>query len=300
MKLCEEYERNYNCSITDYQGKKTDEKLGDSEWELQRPLEVKTDADIKYSVSSSAGQHECSETSLRWESASDVSLEYRFVEWKSLSKDILKNYKPCGPLIDISVTNGTLREVQLPHFVCVDSVSSSDDAVKVLHVKDGTVSFERCELSGSHAKILNPTFSCVAIVVEAQRYNNMKFQCETLIYRNRKASLNLHVYLIVKDQKLKKCLFVKMRQHFVHPGAEFVDKHRTQLIRKVSLVEPIADDMKDLIGDEKYGMISMSVTKEEKMRTLLNFLTTPKLKDKLYQSLVEHEYHVIEYLNDSG
>ncbi|KAI2643030.1 hypothetical protein H4Q32_027696 [Labeo rohita] len=378
MKLCEEYERNYNCSITDYQGKKTDEKLGDSEWELQRPLEVKTDADIKYSVSSSAGQHECSETSLRWESASDVSLEYRFVEWKSLSKDILKNYKPCGPLIDISVTNGTLREVQLPHFVCVDSVSSSDDAVKVLHVKDGTVSFERCELSGSHAKILNPTFSCVAIVVEAQRYNNMKFQCETLIYRNRKASLNLHVYLIVKDQKLKKDVEEKEIKNMeilkpipdealimddsyilktscdskikpsslkLTPGkanffdihlqdvkeclelsietkegqkiwdvniesdefnrkssacAEFVDKHRTQLIRKVSLVEPIADDMKDLIGDEKYGMISMSVTKEEKMRTLLNFLTTPKLKDKLYQSLVEHEYHVIEYLNDSG
>lgn len=145
-------------------------------------------------------------------------------------------------MIDISVTNGTLREVQLPHFVCVgkayltadpvispcslnlyklfkpfsktlllkptllftDSVSSSGDAVKALHVKDGTVSLERCELSGSHAKILNPTFSFFAIVVDAQQYHNMKFQCETLIYRNRKASLNLHVYLIVKDQKLKK------------------------------------------------------------------------------------------------
>ncbi|KAL1270460.1 hypothetical protein QQF64_029476 [Cirrhinus molitorella] len=34
-------------------------------------------------------------------------------------------------------------------------------------------------------------------------------------------------------------------------GAEFVEKHRTELINGVSLVEPIADDMKPLIGDEK-------------------------------------------------
>ncbi|KAL1270461.1 hypothetical protein QQF64_029477 [Cirrhinus molitorella] len=82
---------------------------------LQHPQSVMIEEDI----SSTAGQHECSETGLRWQSSSDVNLEYKFVEWKSLSKDIIKNYKPCGPLMDISVTTGTLREIQLPHFVCV-------------------------------------------------------------------------------------------------------------------------------------------------------------------------------------
>uniref|UniRef100_A0A672KAH2 CARD domain-containing protein n=1 Tax=Sinocyclocheilus grahami TaxID=75366 RepID=A0A672KAH2_SINGR len=55
------------------------------------------------------------------------------------------------------------------------------------------------------------------------------------------------------------------------------------LIRRVSLVEPIADDMKPLIGDEKYQTTLNSETPQDKMRKLLNFLTTTKLKDTLYQ-----------------
>lgn len=90
-----------------------------------------------------------------------------------------------------------------------------------------------------------------------------------------------------------------MRQHFVHPGAEFVEKHRTELIRRVSLVDPIADDLKYLIGEEKYGIILKSATKHEQMRILLDFLTTPKLKYKLYKSLVKHELSVVEYLEDA-
>ncbi|XP_016117335.1 NACHT, LRR and PYD domains-containing protein 1b allele 5-like [Sinocyclocheilus grahami] len=433
----------------------------DSEWEVKIPSEDTTDAHIKYSVSSSEGQHECSETGIRWRSDSDVSLEYRFVDWKSLSKDIMKKYKPCGPLMDITVTSGTLEEIQLPHFACVDFESSSDDAVKALHVKDGTVSLERCELSRFHAKLLNPTFSFLAIVVEVQQYLTMKFHCETLIYRNRISPLNLHVYLILKDKRLKKkveeketnnmeilkptpdealkiddsytlktsggskikpsslkltpnktnffdlhiqdanepielCIMTKegqqiwevniesdefnidssasewrqatsstmnrsslifqwmrrllenmghsARARFETPllpstselmrlrlgrtvqghdagltghgsaetdtaqkqercksgeGAEFVEKHRTELIRRVSLVEPIADDMKPLIGDEKYLTILNSETPQDKMRKLLNFLTTTKLKDKLYQSLLKNERFLVEELEYS-
>uniref|UniRef100_A0A671Q9N9 Uncharacterized protein n=1 Tax=Sinocyclocheilus anshuiensis TaxID=1608454 RepID=A0A671Q9N9_9TELE len=43
-------------------------------------------------------------------------------------------------------------------------------------------------------------------------------------------------------------------------------------------------DMKPLIGDEKYQTILNSETPQDKMRKLLNFLTTTKLKDKLYQT----------------
>uniref|UniRef100_A0A671QJ86 CARD domain-containing protein n=1 Tax=Sinocyclocheilus anshuiensis TaxID=1608454 RepID=A0A671QJ86_9TELE len=96
-------------------------------------------------------------------------------------------------------------------------------------------------------------------------------------------------------------LFMKTRQHFVHPGAEFVEKHRTELIRRVSLVEPIADDMKSQIGDEKYRIIlKHKGATDAQMRTLLDFLTTPKLKDKLYQSLLERERALVEHLEGSG
>ncbi|KAF4110488.1 hypothetical protein G5714_007519 [Onychostoma macrolepis] len=342
----------------------------DYEWEVKIPSE-----------------HECSETGLRWRSGSDVSLEYRFVDWESLSKDITENYMPCGPLMDITVTSGTLEEIQLPHFVCVDSESSSDDAVKALHVKDGAVSVERFELSRFHAKLVNPTFSFLAIIANVRQYLTMKFHCETLIYRNRTAPLNLHVYLILKDQKLKKdveekeknnmeilkptpdkplkiddsytlktscdseikplsltltpCktnffdLYIQdakerlelyimtkedkkiwdvniesdefnmnssvsdCRQTTSSTSAEFVKKHRTELIRRVSLVEPIADDMKPLIGDEKYGIILNLKTPHAQMRKLLSFLTTHKLKEKLYQSLLTHEHSVVEDLEHS-
>ncbi len=76
--------------------------------------------------------------------------------------------------------------------------------MKALHVKDGTVSVERCELSGFHAKLVNPTFSFLGVIANVYQYLTMKFHCETLIYRKSTAPLNLHVYLILKDRKLKK------------------------------------------------------------------------------------------------
>ncbi len=78
-----------------------------------------------------------------------------------------------------------------------------------------------------------------------------------------------------------------------------MEKHRAELIRKVSLVEPIADDMKPLIGDEKYGTILYLKTSHEQMRKLLSFLTTHKLKEKCYQSLLKHEHSVVEDLEHS-
>ncbi|KAF4110482.1 hypothetical protein G5714_007513 [Onychostoma macrolepis] len=82
-------------------------------------------------------------------------------------------------------------------------------------------------------------------------------------------------------------------------GAEFVQKHRTALISGVSLVEPIADDMKPLIGDEKYGLILKSGTRHAQMRVLLDFLTTSKLKEEFYQSLKKHEQFLVEDLEHS-
>ncbi|KAK2914421.1 hypothetical protein Q8A67_002820 [Cirrhinus molitorella] len=83
-------------------------------------------------------------------------------------------------------------------------------------------------------------------------------------------------------------------------GAEFVEKHRTELINGVSLVEPIADDMRDLIGDEKYGIILNLGTNRAQMRKLLDYLTTSTLKEKCYQSLVKHERFLVEDLEQSG
>ncbi|KAK9970169.1 hypothetical protein ABG768_026134 [Culter alburnus] len=90
------------------------------------------------------------------------------------------------------------------------------------------------------------------------------------------------------------------KQERCKSGAEFVDKHRTEMIRAVSLVKPIADDMKLLIGNEKYQIILKSDTTHEQMRKLLDFLTVDRLKEEFYQSLKEHEKFLVEDLEHSG
>ncbi|XP_072525725.1 NACHT, LRR and PYD domains-containing protein 1 homolog isoform X2 [Salminus brasiliensis] len=77
----------------------------------------------------------------------------------------------------------------------------------------------------------------------------------------------------------------------------FVNKHRTALIQKVSLVTPIADDLKDLIGDEKYSIITESKTSQEKMRKIYSFLTGgQRLEERFYKSLLRHETPLVKEL----
>ncbi|XP_066517598.1 NACHT, LRR and PYD domains-containing protein 1b allele 2-like [Hoplias malabaricus] len=52
----------------------------------------------------------------------------------------------------------------------------------------------------------------------------------------------------------------------------FLSKHREALIQRVSLVNPIADDLFPLIGREKYNVIRKGPTTEEQMRNIYSFL----------------------------
>ncbi|KAL7841540.1 hypothetical protein SRHO_G00252310 [Serrasalmus rhombeus] len=77
----------------------------------------------------------------------------------------------------------------------------------------------------------------------------------------------------------------------------FVDKYMNELTQKVRLVSPIADDLKPLIGDEKYSIIRGCATPQEQMRTLYSFLQgVPKLKVKFYESLQKNEPLIVEQL----
>ncbi|XP_072525715.1 uncharacterized protein [Salminus brasiliensis] len=80
----------------------------------------------------------------------------------------------------------------------------------------------------------------------------------------------------------------------------FVDKHRTALINGVSLVEPIADDLKAFIGNEKYTIIIKKCkTSEEQMRELYNFMSGQEIKRRFYKSLQKNEPHLVAELQDS-
>ncbi|XP_076846865.1 apoptosis-associated speck-like protein containing a CARD isoform X2 [Brachyhypopomus gauderio] len=77
----------------------------------------------------------------------------------------------------------------------------------------------------------------------------------------------------------------------------FVNMHEAKLIQKVSLVDPIADDLKPLIGDEKYAKIRAAVTPQDKMRVLYSFLSGSAIKERFYQSLLKNEEFLVKELD---
>ncbi|XP_073693626.1 NACHT, LRR and PYD domains-containing protein 1 homolog isoform X2 [Garra rufa] len=357
-----------------------------TEWDLIEPSVISEDAqNQKYRINLASGCYECSRTGLRIECSCEVQLEYFICDWECVGDSPeMKRFTPCGPLMDIIVISGKLKEVYLPHFLCLGG-SPIEDEVRVVHVEDSGISFEKCKLTRFHAKLLNQSFSPKGLLLRSGF--SVKYHCETRIYKTQKSYLTLHLYLIPSDKTMREAVennenksetkfiskpgpvsslqtntwyslrtldekesecnseiqpkqlelkykpinpdffevFIDNPKDFhlqlltqhnnegvwdakIRKGdysqrvslVEFVDKHRAQLIRKVSLVEPIADDMKHLIGDEKYQTILNSGTRQAQMRQLLDFLTTSTLKEKLYQSLVEHERFLVDELEQSG
>ncbi|KAA0722774.1 hypothetical protein E1301_Tti022108 [Triplophysa tibetana] len=148
-----------------------------------------------------SGCYECRRTGLRVECSGDVELEYHTCDWDSVSDDLHQgNLTPCGPLMDITLISGEPNAVHLPHFLCLGG-GNVEDAVRVLRVEDSVVSFEKCVLTRSHAKLLDNKFSAKGLVM---RIRNQKVHCKTLIYQTIKTHLTLHVYLIPDDKHMRK------------------------------------------------------------------------------------------------
>ncbi|XP_036439126.1 NACHT, LRR and PYD domains-containing protein 1 homolog isoform X3 [Colossoma macropomum] len=322
----------------------------DTEWELVVPdaVALSVNGNVKYRFTAAPGSYECTVTGLRWESSSEVELEYCWSNWELVSEVLEREqYHPGGPLLDITVIRGTLNAVHLPHFLCLGSESSLRDAVRVFHDADVGASFETCSLSRFHAKLLQPTFSPKGVLVK--NGFRVKAHCEILIYHVLAAPLTLHIYIIPHDIKMKESLKLRYNTattnffevYISNPEEDFylqlttekdnevvwevpirgndfsvmsgslyghkdcssshtvcfVDEYMKELIQRVRLVSPIADDLKLLIGDEKYSIIRGCTTPQEQMRTLYSFLAGgQELKVKFYESLQKNEPLIVEEL----
>ncbi|XP_039861874.1 NLR family CARD domain-containing protein 3-like isoform X3 [Simochromis diagramma] len=71
--------------------------------------------------------------------------------------------------------------------------------------------------------------------------------------------------------------------------ADWVDSNRSKLIQSVTLVMPIADEMRQqkMIHKETYNKIDAATTSQDKMRELYNALTTQEVKSAFFRSLQE-------------
>ncbi|XP_072526251.1 uncharacterized protein [Salminus brasiliensis] len=83
-------------------------------------------------------------------------------------------------------------------------------------------------------------------------------------------------------------------------GAEFVDKHRAQLIARVSSVMEIADELnsKNMISNEEYNKVHKENTNEDKMRVLYAVLHSggPEVKGEFYKILKDKQPYLVEHL----
>ncbi|XP_075034985.1 uncharacterized protein LOC142097223 [Mixophyes fleayi] len=84
------------------------------------------------------------------------------------------------------------------------------------------------------------------------------------------------------------------------PVNHFVDIHRPHLIRMISMVDPVLDDLLDqgLLTDEQNDTVLSKPTSQEKMRELYCHIRSwgNNDKDKFYQALSCHNYPVIKRL----
>ncbi|XP_030591334.1 NLR family CARD domain-containing protein 3-like [Archocentrus centrarchus] len=71
--------------------------------------------------------------------------------------------------------------------------------------------------------------------------------------------------------------------------ASWVDSNRLELIRSITLVMPVADEMRQwgMIHPEMYNRIHAAQTSQDKMRELYKALTTTKVKSAFYRILQE-------------
>ncbi|XP_053182844.1 apoptosis-associated speck-like protein containing a CARD [Scomber japonicus] len=175
-----------------------------NDWMKFEPEVNSTDADEDptHSLLCDAGKFECSVSGLRWVCDKRVSFKYQFCSWEEhMERMESLQYMPAGPLMDITVTAGKLKEVYLPHWICTDDNPEILDEFAVLHIdSSGDVVEDASEVTSSHVKLSEPIFSPRAVLMKAGF--PVKINCNVLIYKTNTAFLTLHVYLIPRDPGL--------------------------------------------------------------------------------------------------
>ncbi|XP_029462778.1 apoptosis-associated speck-like protein containing a CARD isoform X2 [Rhinatrema bivittatum] len=86
----------------------------------------------------------------------------------------------------------------------------------------------------------------------------------------------------------------------LHSGQHFVDQHRSDLIKRVFLVDPILDVLlkERVLTDEKYDTVRAQSTSQDKMRKLYEFERSwgTSDKDNFFQALRDNDLPLIKDL----
>uniref|UniRef100_A0A3Q4GM80 PYD and CARD domain containing n=1 Tax=Neolamprologus brichardi TaxID=32507 RepID=A0A3Q4GM80_NEOBR len=139
---------------------------------------------------------------------------------------------------------------------------------------------------------LEKASTCDLVDLMVQTYTEKSVEVTTKVLKKINRN-DLIVCVLFGRKKQGEC---KTGNMLFIPRKHFVDKHRVQLIQRVSNVAPILDDLlgSDVISQESYNSIMALPTSQDKMRTLYSHLNTERCNDIFYKILLENEKHLID------
>ncbi|XP_061573959.1 uncharacterized protein LOC133440652 [Cololabis saira] len=202
-----------------------------------------------YRLQSGPGHFECSVSGLRWVCQQKSILKYQFGSWQGhVDRMESRQFLPAGPLMDVTVIEGKLKEVYLPHWICIEDNPEILDKFAVLHIDDcGDVVENVSEVTATHVKLTEPTFSLLAALMKVGL--RLKYRCNVLLYKTNTAFLTLHVYLIPDDPGLQKAIDQKQESY----GYEVIRKPDPESL-KICDRFILTTDLKDAEITPKSGL----------------------------------------------
>ncbi|XP_073705394.1 NACHT, LRR and PYD domains-containing protein 1 homolog [Garra rufa] len=179
--------------------------IGDSDqWVEVEPSVCTDEGGSEFRISTPAGRFECSRTRMRWVCAGDVTLQYRAVDGRFLRAELeTLQCERIGPVIDVTVISGKLEEAHLPHYACLAvSDPSLKNDVRLLSKSDEGISLQSVELNRYHAKIVQPSFSIITLIISW--FIKWEEHCDLLLFMRCENPLFLHIYFFPVNDTFSK------------------------------------------------------------------------------------------------
>ncbi|KAL1280883.1 hypothetical protein QQF64_015483 [Cirrhinus molitorella] len=164
------------------------------QWVQVEPSVCTDKGGSEFRISTPAGRFECSRTRMQWVCAGDVTLQYRAVDGRFLRAELERlQCERIGPVTDVTVISGKLEEAHLPHYACLaESDPSLKNNVRLLSKSDEGISLQSVELTRYHAKIVQPSFSIITLILSW--FIKWEEHCDLLLFMQCKDPLFLHIY----------------------------------------------------------------------------------------------------------
>ncbi|KAA0718659.1 NACHT, LRR and PYD domains-containing protein 3 [Triplophysa tibetana] len=284
-----------------------------------------------------AGQFRCSLTNLVFVMEGEGKMMYNIVSWDPHLLDGLGQMQPAGPLYNIECT-GSVSQLHLPH--CEIFSEENKDGFAVAHFTEGNLEMiQPLNVTGTHVIINIKELSVFGLIksffsspIAAQvllflrpvtAEQNEKILnvhllpgnvpvSESEMFESNNFIENYHpmfeVFLDVNSKEVRLSIVDKFnggkevwnRRRIILTESEFLNRHRDELIQRVSSVMVIADGLKskNMIYREMYSKVHAAEPRQEKMRLLLEVIDSGgnSVEAEFYRLLKETEPHVVDEL----